>query len=346
MDRRQVLELIGSGLVAGACADKKATERSAKAPTEEEMTPAEGSAMPKRVLGRTGEEVSLIGLGGYHIGTQSDEAESIAIIRRAMDSGVTFLDNCWDYNGGQSEIRMGKALQGGYRQRAFLMTKVDGRSARAAAEQLEQSRKRLQTEVIDLVQIHEIIRPSDPERCFAPGGTLEALLAAQRERKIRYIGFTGHKDPAYHLAMIDAGIARGFTFDAVQMPLNVMDPHYKSFEKKVLPVLLEQGIGVLGMKALGSGDILESKVVTPVECLQYAMNLPTSVVITGCDSMEILEQALSTARRFKPLKPAQVEALLARTAPLAKKGEFEHFKTSTQYDGTVQNPHWLEEARL
>lgn len=302
--------------------------------------------MPMRVLGRTRQNVSLLGIGGYHLGTQKDEDESIRIIRAALDGGVTFLDNCWDYNEGQSEIRMGKALRDGYREKAFLMTKLDGRTANAAAEQLEQSRKRLRSEVIDLVQIHEIIRPGDPERCFAPGGIMEFLLAAQKAGAIRYIGFTGHKDPDYHLSMIEMGLGKGFTFDAVQMPLNVMDPHYKSFEKKVLPVLLKHDIGVLGMKALGSGDILKSDVVSPIECLHYAMNLPTSVVITGCDSMAVLEQALRAAREFAPLPPERVQALLARSAPLAKKGQFELFKTSEKYDGTARNPHWLEGARL
>src|SRR5688572_8665582 len=299
LTRRGVLGAIGTTLVVGC---KKS-----------EAAPAPGT-IPRRRLGRTGQQVSMIGLGGYHLG-QPSEQEAIKIIRRAIDEGVNFLDNCWDYNGGQSEERMGKALQDGYRQRAFLMTKIDGRTGRAAGEQLEQSCKRLRSDVIDLVQIHEIIRPGDPERCFAPGGAMEALKAAQQAGTIRYIGFTGHKDPDYHLAMIEMGLSKGFTFDAVQMPLNVMDPHYKSFEKKVLPVLLKHDIGVLGMKALGSGDILKSKVVSPIECLHYAMNLPTSVVITGCDSQKVLEQALSAARDFKPLSKDQVQALLARTAP-------------------------------
>jgi predicted aldo/keto reductase-like oxidoreductase len=330
LTRRGVLGAISSTWVAGC--------------RKSEARPSPGT-IPQRRLGRTGKQVSLIGLGGYHLGVPNEE-EAIQIIHRAIDNGVNFLDNCWDYNGGESERRMGKALEGGYRQRAFLMTKIDGRTARAASEQLEQSRKRLRTDVIDLVQIHEVIRPGDPERCFAPGGAIEALKAAQQAGKIRYIGFTGHKDPDYHLAMIEMGLSKGFTFDTVQMPLNVMDPHYKSFEKKVLPVLLKHDIGVLGMKSMGSGDILKSNVVSPIECLHYAMNLPTSVVITGCDSLKVLDQALKAAREFKPLSPQQVQELLARTAPLAKKGEFEEFKTSTKYDGTTRNPHWLEDAKL
>jgi predicted aldo/keto reductase-like oxidoreductase len=238
---------------------------------------------------------------------------------------------------------MGRALKDGYRRRAFLMTKIDGRTGKAAAEQLEQSLRRLKTEVIDLVQIHEVIRPDDPTRCFAEG-CVEALVRARDAGKLRFIGFTGHKDPDIHLAMLDAAHARGFRFDAVQMPLNVLDHHYKSFEKKVLPVLVKQGIGVLGMKSLGSGDILKSGIVTAHECLRYALTLPTSVVITGCDSMAILDQAVRVGRDFKPFEPLELEELLSRTAKIAENGELEAFKTSTKFDGTVQNPHWLERA--
>ena len=258
--------------------------------------------MPYRALGRSGEKVSLVGLGGFHVGTQPDEADSIRIIRTAIDNGVNFLDNCWDYNGGTSEIRMGKALRDGYRQRVFLMTKIDGQLKELAAKQIDESLRRLQVETIDLVQFHEVIRPGDPERIMGPGGAIEAALAAKKAGKIRYIGFTGHKDPDIHLKMLNTGFKQGFTFDAVQMPLNVMDAHFRSFEKKVLPVLVEHGIGVLGMKSLGDGIFLKSNTVTAIECLHYAMNLPTSVVITGCDRMEILNQALEAARTFRPLE--------------------------------------------
>ena len=302
--------------------------------------------MPKRRLGRTGAMVSMIGLGGYHIGIPKSDEEGMRLIRHAIDHGVTFLDNCWDYHGGDSERRMGKALRDGYRAKVFLMSKIDGRTRQAAAEQIEQSLKRLETDVVDLMQIHEVIRPSDPARCFAPGGAMEALLAAKKAGKIRFIGFTGHKDPEIHLSMLKAGFDHGFTFDTVQMPLNVMDPHYKSFEKKVLPVLVKRDIGVLGMKPLGSGDILKSGAVNARECLQYSLSLPTSVVITGCDSMRILKQALDVASSFRPLSAEQVQALLAKTAPHAKEGEFERFKTSQQYDGTARNPHWLEGAKI
>jgi predicted aldo/keto reductase-like oxidoreductase len=307
---------------------------------------ASSGAMPMRPLGKTGAKVSMVGIGGFHIGLAKTEDESIRIVRTALDRGITFLDNCWDYNKGKSEERMGKALKDGYRQKAFLMTKLDGRTKAAAAGQLDQSLKRLGTDVIDLVQIHEVIRPTDPARCFAEGGCIEALIEAKKAGKLRFIGFTGHKDPDIHLAMLKAADDHGFAFDTVQMPLNVMDAHYRSFEKMVLPVLLQKGIGVLGMKSLGSGIILDSKAVTAVECLTYAMSLPTSVVITGCETMGVLDQAIATALAFKPLEPAQMQALLAKTKDLAKDGAFERFKISTQFDGTQQNPQWLERASI
>lgn len=290
----------------------------------------------------------MLGLGGAHIGKKEKltDDEAIKLMRDAVDGGITFFDNCWDYNNGLSEERMGKALREGLRQRVFLMTKLDGRSAKAANAQLEQSLRRLQTDRIDLVQVHEVIRMSDPERSFAPDGIMGALQAAKKAGKLRYIGFTGHKDPAMHLAMLDAAKKVGFEFDAVQLPLNVMDAHYKSFEAKVLPVLEQRGIGVLGMKAMGSGDILEAGVVKPEECLRYALSLPTSVVITGIDSRPVLDQALKLMRDFVPYTAKEREALLARTAPAAADGKHELFKTSDKYDGTAKNPKWLETAEL
>jgi len=299
------------------------------------------NSFPYRTLGRTGEKVSLIGLGGYHLGKQSDEQESIRIIRSGLDSGINFLDNCWDYNGGVSEVRMGKALRDGYRQKAFLMTKVDGQTKKSAQQQLEESLRRLQTDHIDLLQFHEVIRDTDPARIFGEGGSMEAALAARKEGKIRYIGFTGHKSPDIHLKMLETAFAQQFLFDAVQMPLNVMDAHYESFEKKVLPVLVNHDIGVLGMKPMGDSIILRSKTASATECLHYAMNLPTSVVITGCDSLPILQQALDAAHTFKPMDKQEVAQLLARTASAAGRGEYELYKTSHNFDGTYQNPQWL-----
>jgi aryl-alcohol dehydrogenase-like predicted oxidoreductase len=298
--------------------------------------------IPYRILGRTGEKVSAIGIGGYHLGRPGLEAdESIRIVRSALDEGINFLDNCWDYNGGESEIRMGKALRDGYRQKAFLMTKIDGRDKATATSQINDSLKRLQTDRIDLLQFHEVIRESDPDRIFAAGGALEAVQQARKAGKVRYIGFTGHKSPEVHLKMLATASSHQFRFDAVQMPLNVMDHHFSSFETEVLPVLLKENIGVLGMKPMGDHFILQSKTVTAVECLHYPMNLPTSVVITGCDSLPILEQALNAARSFQPMSKEQVATLLAKTAQAARSGEYELYKTSHHFDGTFQNPQWL-----
>jgi len=303
--------------------------------------------MQYRTLGRTGERVSAIGLGGWHLGfTSIDERLSIRIIREAIDRGVTFLDNSWDYNDGASELRMGKALRDGYRSRAFLMTKVDGRSKAEAARQLEESLRRLETDCIDLVQHHEVIRYDDPHRIFDEEGAHAALVEARRAGKVRYLGFTGHKDPRIHLHTLEVAREHGFTFDTVQMPLSVMDAHYRSFELLVLPELVKQNIGVLGMKSLANGLILRSGAVTAPECLRYALSLPTSVVITGIESLERLEQALEVVRSFQPLSEAERRMLLAKTAKAASRGEFELFKTTSIFDATASNPAWLGEEPL
>jgi uncharacterized protein len=300
------------------------------------------SGIPRRTLGRTGQSVSCIGVGGHHIGRkQVSEQEGIRIIRTALDNGVNFLDNCWDYNDGVSEERMGLALQDGYRQKAFLMTKLDGQTTSSAQQQLDDSLRRLRTDHIDLVQIHEVIRMQDPERVFAPGGSIETLVKAKKAGKIRYIGFTGHKSPEIHLHMIETAAKHDFHFDTVQMPLNVMDAHFDSFGKKVIPAAQQHGIAILGMKPMGDSVILQSKTVTAVECLQYALSLPASVVITGCESMPILQQALDTARNFQKLSESQVAAILAKTEPVAQAGKFELYKTSTHFDGTTHSPQWL-----
>ena len=297
-----------------------------------------------RVLGSTGERVSAIGLGGFHLASEKvDESLSMRIVRTAIDHGITFMDNCWDYNDGASEMRMGKALRDGYREKVFLMTKIDGRSKKAAAKQLDESLRRLQVDHIDLVQHHEVIRYEDPHRIFHEEGANAALVAAREAGKLRFIGFTGHKDPRIHLYMLEVAAAHGFMFDAVQMPLNVMDAHYRSFEKQVLPYLVEHDIGVLGMKSMAEGILLETNTVTPIECLHYALNLPTSVVITGIDSLEILDQALEAVRTFRPLSEEDVRSVLARTAQVASSGEFEPFKTTSVFDGTAEHPEWLGE---
>ena len=297
--------------------------------------------IPYRLLGRTGESVSIVGLGGYHIGIQKDEQESIRLIRTAIDNGVNFMDNSWDYNDGVSEIRMGTALQDGYRKKVFLMTKIDGQDKKTAMNQLEECLRRLQTETIDLLQFHEIIRMEDADRIFASGGAIEAALEARKAGKIRFIGFTGHKSPAIHLKMFQTAFDHGFIFDAVQMPLNVMDAHFDSFGKKVIPVLQKHNIGILGMKAFGEKHILKSGIVTAEECLHYVMNLPVHVIIVGCDTFPYLEQALEAARSFRSLADEQREALLAKTAEAGKSGKFEPFKTTSEFDATSRNPHWL-----
>ncbi|HZP33449.1 MAG TPA: aldo/keto reductase [Candidatus Acidoferrales bacterium] len=327
MDRRDFLKVTAASGIASRYAGK--------------LFAANSSSVPYRRLGKTGEKVSMVGLGGAHIGHQSEESESIRIIRAALDNGINFLDNCWDYNGGQSEVRMGKALRDGYRQKAFLMTKIDGRDRKTALAQIDESLRRLQTDHLDLLQLHEIIRLSDPDHIFSANGAIHAIIEAKKAGKARYLGFTGHKDPEVHMKMLKVAAAHNFAFDTVQMPLNVMDAHFDSFEKKVLPVLVEQKIAVLGMKPIGGREILESHAVTAVECLRYAMSLPTSVVITGCDSMPILEQALNAARNFKPMDQKEVAALLAKTAPVAKSGKYELYKTTHTFDGTYQHPDWL-----
>lgn len=297
-----------------------------------------------RTLGSTGENVSAIGIGGWHLGLNAvDEPLSIRIIRTAIDRGITFMDNSWDYHEGISEIRMGNALRDGYRDRVFLMTKVDGRSRKEAARQLDESLRRLQVDMIDLVQHHEVIRYEDPHRIFDDEGANAALVEAREAGKLRFIGFTGHKDPRIHLHMLRVAADCGFAFDAVQMPLNVMDAHYRSFEKEVLPELVRQRTGILGMKAMANGILLKSNTVTPIECLHYALNLPTSVVITGIDSMQVLDQACEAVRTFRPMSGEERRALLSKTAQAAARGEFEPFKTTSIFDSTAQNPEWLGE---
>jgi predicted aldo/keto reductase-like oxidoreductase len=301
---------------------------------------ADSSGIPTRSLGRTGQQVSMIGLGGYHLGNPS-EAEATNIVRMAVDNGITFMDNCWDYHDGGSEVRMGKALRDGYRQKVFLMTKIDGRDAKTAAQQIDQSLQRLQSDHLDLLQFHEVIRMNDPERIFAAGGGMAAAVKAREAGKVRFIGFTGHKSPQIHKHMLEVADQHGFKFDTVQMPLNVMDAQYESFAHVVLPMLQERNIGVLGMKPIGSGILLKSGKISAVDCLRYALSLPTSVVITGCESVADLQQAIALGRKFQPLSETERAALLSKTAEAARNGQFELYKTSTQFDGTTHTPQWL-----
>jgi len=329
MNRRQFLKAaVGSAIIPAVLGVRGA--------------PAATGEMPYRTLGGTGRRVSIVGLGGAHIGLPHlTDADSVRIVRTAIENGVNFMDNSWDYNGGLSEIRMGKALRDGYRQKVFLMTKLDGHDAKTATAQLDESLRRLQVDHIDLIQFHEVIRMDDPDKIFAPDGALHGMLEARRAGKVGYIGFTGHKSPAIHLHMLDTAYRNGFAFDAVQLPLNVMDAHYDSFAEQVVPVLVRRNIGVLGMKPMGAQVILRSGVVNARECLRYALSLPTSVVITGCDSMPILRQAIEVACDFRPLADNERAALLARTAPLASNGTFELYKTTHHFDATWQNPQFL-----
>ncbi len=299
--------------------------------------------VPKRDLGSTGERVSMIGLGGFHLGKPSED-EAIRIVHAALDAGVDFLDNSWDYGEGISEERMGKALAGGRRDRAFVMTKVDGRTSQAARQQLDESLRRLRTDRVDLWQFHEVIRFEDADMLFGRGG-IEAAIEARDAGKVRFIGFTGHKDPAIHLHMLDVAERHGFRFDTVQMPLNVMDVHYRSFRRHVLPRLVDEGIGVLGMKPMGDGTILSSGAADARTCLRFALSLPTDVVITGCDSMERLRQAVEVAAEFEPMTGAEIREALDRTGRMAAHGRLERYKTTNAHDGTAANPAWLGDYR-
>ena len=299
--------------------------------------------MPYRTLGHTGEKVSCIGMGGFHLGkSEISESDAINLIHKGIDHGLNFLDNSWDYNKGESEKRMGKALkENGYRKRVFLMTKIDGRTKESAAKQIDESLSRLQTDHVDLLQFHEVIRFDDPDRIFAQGGAIEAFLDAKKAGKTRYIGFTGHKDPHIHLYMLEVADKHGFKFDTVQMPINVMDAHFRSFGRLVVPELVKRNIGVLGMKSMGDSVILKSKTVNAMECLHYALNQPTSVVITGIDKPEILDQALEAARTYQKISKEQLSAILAKTAQAANNGAWELFKTSEHFDSTAKNVEWL-----
>ena len=295
--------------------------------------------VPYRKLGKTGQDVSAIGLGGHHIGRCSED-EAIELVRSALDRGVNFLDNCWDYHDGESERRMGKALRDGYRDKAFVMSKIDGRDRRTAMQQIDESLQRLGVDHLDLMQMHEIIRPEDPRWSFEKGG-MAAMLEAKQAGKIRFLGFTGHKSPDLHLSMLEACLEHDYPLDTVQMPLNVMDAHFNSFADLVLPRLVEHGVAPIAMKSVGAGRILKSDTVTVAECHRYALNLPVSTVVVGCEKMKYLDEAIAVAKAFRPLTQQQVADILVKTREASAKGEYEGYKTSHDFDGTHQNPQWL-----
>lgn len=286
--------------------------------------------VPRRSFGRHPELVSALALGGYHIGKIGTDREAIEVVHAAIDGGITFLDNAWEYQDGKSEVRMGKAIRD-RRDRVFLMTKVctHGRDAKAAMRQLEQSLRRLQTDHLDLWQIHECVYYNDPEHHFARGGVVEALERARKEGKVRYVGFTGHKDPDIHMEML----SHEFPFDSCQLPLNGFDATFKSFEQVVLPELKRQGIAALGMKSFGAGEAVKHKAVTPAEALRYAMSLPVATTISGMDSMRVLRQNLKIARTFKPMTATEMQRYRNRLAGDAADGRYELYKTTAQHDG-------------
>ncbi len=283
--------------------------------------------VPRRRFGRHDDRVSLLCVGGFHIGKPS-ERESVRIIHEALDNGVNFLDNAWEYHHGESEKRMGRALKG-RRDRAFLMTKHHGRDKKMAMQHLEDSLRRLQTDHIDLWQYHEVIYDDDPDRIFAPGGGIEAAEVARKQGKVRYIGFTGHKAPRIHLKML----AYGFPWDAVQLPLNPFDPHYRSFEKWVLPVLERRKIAPLAMKTRGGGELLETGQCSVEELWRYAAALPVATIVSGMGSVELLRDNLRLARTLQPMTATEMKALRERVKPLAEDGAHELYKTARRFDG-------------
>jgi aryl-alcohol dehydrogenase-like predicted oxidoreductase len=289
--------------------------------------------IPRRPFGPSGEMVSALALGGYHLGTIGNQREAIRIVHGAIDAGITFLDNAWEYNDGESEEIVGKALAG-RRDQVFLMTKVctHGRDRKVAMRQLKQSLRRLETDHLDLWQVHECVYPNDPDRHFAPGGVIEALVDAKEQGLVRYAGFTGHKLPEIHLDML----SRGFPFDSVQMPLNCFDATFRSFERAVLPEALRQGLAVLGMKSMGGeGDAVKKRVVTAEESLRYAMSLPVTTTVSGIDSMRVLRQNVRIAQGFTPMSEDEMDALRTRVAEVAADGRYELYKTTAKHEADV-----------
>ena len=366
MERRSFLQgavlgagLTGSGLAGAGSAGAavNAPAGTAPLPNTRPQDPADlpfvtdpgerRGEMLYRTFGKTSEKISALGMGGFHLGKSAvTDDEATRLIHEGVDRGITFLDNCWDYNEGRSELRMGAALaQGGYRDKVFLMSKMDGRTKAEALKQIDQSLLRLRTDRIDLVQHHEILRFDDPDRVFAEGGAMEGFLEAKKAGKLRYIGFTGHKDPRIHLQMLAVAQERGFHFDSCQMPLNVMDAHFRSFGHLVLPHLVAEGIAPLAMKTFGDGVILKADApIQPIEYLHFSLNLPVSVVITGIQNQRDLDQAFEAVKTFKPMDKAQVAELLERSKPYALDGKFELFKTSSTFDGTAKNAKWLGDS--
>lgn len=339
LDRRQLLKTLGvAGSVLALKGPRGLAEAMEPAPPVETAGRSDAAneatgEIPKRMLGKTGIQVSALCFGGAHLGRIESEAEAIRVLHEALEAGVTFLDNAWEYNGGRSEELMGKGLQG-RRQQAFLMTKVcsHGRDKRVALQQLDESLRRLRTDYLDLWQIHEVVYDDDPDRHFAPNGAADALLEAKKQGKVRFLGFTGHKDPRIHLKML----GHDFPFDTCQMPLNVFDGTYRSFEQEVLPVLTQRGIAPLAMKSLsGNAEPIKQGVVTVEEALRYVLSLPVASLVSGIDSRQVLRQNLSIMRRLTPMTAAEMQTLRTRVTHYAKDGQFERFKSTRDYDGRI-----------
>lgn len=297
--------------------------------------------MTYRPLGRHEVEVSAIGLGGFHLGLPEDPDVAVEMVRTAVDGGITFMDNCWDYHLGESELRMGRALGDGYRERVFLMTKLDSRTADGTLRQFEQSLDRLQTDHIDLLQLHEVIHDDDVERAFGRGGCIEAYLKLRDEGAVRFIGFTGHKDPEFHLRFLRAALDRGIVPDSVQMPVSAFDASYKSFSERVLPVCQEHGIGVIGMKSLGAGEFLGQSDYSAPTLLAWALSHPVATLVTGCETVEQVHQAIDAASDFEPMSAAEKARVVETLRPLAVDGHMERWKTGVEFDGTSGSPEWM-----
>ena len=333
MGRREFVKVTSGAVAAATLLAQKALGASPSPQSGNEIFPANSGMVPMKMLGKTGVKVSAMGLGGFHLGSAKDQNEVNEIVSRAMDAGVNFFDNAWEYHNGDSETRVGKALQG-KRDKAIVMTKVctHGRGKDVAMKMLEDSLRRLKTDHLDIWQIHEVVYYNDPDLIFMPGGAAEALTQAKQQGKVRFVGFTGHKDPAIHLKML----AHEFPFDTVQMPLNCFDASYRSFENQVMPEAQKRGIAVLGMKSLGgSGEMVTSGAITPEEGLRYAMSLPVAVTISGIDSLNVLMQNLGVARAFKPMDDAEMAALRERCRMFAADGRYEKFKSTKFYDGDL-----------
>ena len=341
-NRRQFLKtamLMGAGLTAGAGAEGAQNPNEVPMPhlTPLTMTNTDAGQIPQKPFGKTGVNVSILGMGGHHLGDAPSADDAARMVQTAVDAGVTFRDNAWEYNEHKSEEWMGQALQG-RRDKVFLMTKVctHGRDAKVAMQQLEESLRRLRTDHLDLWQIHEVVHFNDPDLHFMPGGVVEALALAKQQGKVRFVGFTGHKNPMIHLRMLELADQHGVHFDTVQMPLNPFDATFRSFAQHVLPEAHRRGIGTLGMKSLGgSGEAVLQGKITVTEALRFAMSLPVATTISGIDSLQVLRQNLAIARDFKPMTETEMQSLRDRCAAAASDGHLELYKTTKKYDAAV-----------